>query len=112
MAAQKKQHYVPQFYMKSFANDKGGISILNLSDYSVRNEVPYKSQCSIDYFYGKDGEWENILSRKESEWASVLRKMNAEETITSAEMKSIREFIVYQRQRTEAEDISIPCQEK
>ncbi len=104
MAIQKKQHYVPQFYMKNFANEKGRIFLLQTADYSVRRDIPYKSQCTIDYFYGKDGVVENILSKKEAEWSAVIRKLLNEEAIAEKEICVIREFVIYQRQRTEAED--------
>ena len=49
MPKQKKQHYVPQCLLKNFTN-------------SNRQFVPYSSQCYTNYFYGKDGKWENIIA--------------------------------------------------
>lgn len=32
----------------------------------------YKDQCNDDYFYGKDMEWETILSELESKWSNAF----------------------------------------
>lgn len=50
MSIQKKQHYVPQFYMRNFAAD-GKFNIINMKDSSVKFEIPIKGQCQINNYY-------------------------------------------------------------
>lgn len=51
----KKQHYVPQFYIKNFYNSKGRVDCCFLKDFSV---VPIRSEniCCENYLYEVDKE--------------------------------------------------------
>lgn len=68
MADKKKQHYVPKFYMKNFADSKKNVSVYNLKSKKVIADVPYNSQCYKDYFYGKDHVLEDEFAKKETLW--------------------------------------------
>lgn len=103
MAEQKRQHYVPQFYMKKFSNEKGGVSVYNFKSGKIINKVPYSNQCYKDYFYGEDCKWEKQLGIKESRWATALEKAKNQEILDTNDVKLIKEFALYQRERTYAE---------
>jgi len=98
----KKQHYVPQFYLKYFSNYKKQISILNISNEKIISNVPYMNQCYENYYYGTDEIWERKLSSLEGEWASVLNKINGNTIYypTINEINKIKQFILFQKNRT------------
>lgn len=103
MAEKKRQHYIPQFYMRNFANEKGTFMIYRLSEKDCIGPVPYSSQCYKDYYYGADGLWENRLGEMESNWGAVFKTILERKTLSDADIRLIKQFALYQRQRTFAE---------
>lgn len=100
----RKQHYVPRFYLKRFADQNGKLSVLNIPKEATYADVPYMSQCHKANFYGEDGEWETRLSSMESEWSSVTGKLINREPIAYDDANLVKQFALYQRQRTLAQD--------
>ncbi len=74
MADNKKQHFVPRFYLKSFSVEGKIHSYLVEKDLEIR-ETPYKSHCYEDYFYGKNLTLEKSLGRIESVVGPVLESI-------------------------------------
>lgn len=103
MPEKKKQHYVPQFYMNLFSNSNKEIAVYNINDKSIHYPVPYKSQCYRDYYYGKDGLWEERLCEMENRWSEVVKAIQEQTNLDHQQIKLIKEFALYQRQRTFAE---------
>lgn len=103
MANKKKQHYVPKLYMKSFANKDNKFAVFNIDKRTTYYPVPYEDHCYENYFYGKDQKTENLLSQKESDWRKVLDKTKSKKPLTKNDIELIKEFAVYQKQRTLAE---------
>lgn len=63
MSEYKNQHYVPQFYLRAFSFDGGrNIALFNISRNKVIPAGNIASQCSEDYFYGRDPQAEKALS--------------------------------------------------
>lgn len=110
MQITKRQHYVPRFYMKPFSTinnketkkEKVSISFFNISKDTVKDNVPIKSICAENFFYGKDGVTEKKLAEKEKNWAKLISKINQGEKLTENEVYYIREFMIYQISRTKA----------
>ena len=73
MAEKRKQHFVPQFLIKQFA-EQNLVNVLMLNNGKIIKNVNYKSQCQIKYFYGKQG-LEDVLSKLESEISAVILKL-------------------------------------
>ncbi len=68
----KKQHFVPQFYLRLFSDDDEHINLYNL-DRELRVEgTDIAGQCYKNYFYGKDG-IEQKLSEFEGLSAQLFR---------------------------------------
>lgn len=65
MPEKKKQHYVPQFYMRLFSDENDRFAVFNIGLKKTIYPVPYNHQCYENYYYGKDGVWENRLSDME-----------------------------------------------
>ena len=104
MAEKKKQHYVPKFYLRLFTADNKMLAVQNIATKKILYPVPYDDHCYKDYFYGKDGVWENQLSDMETEWSIVIKKVLNKEVLTALDVESIKKFALYQRQRTLAEE--------
>lgn len=71
----------------------------------IVENVFYENQCYENYFYGDDAIWENKLSQMEAEWKNVIQKINDNSgyTLDRSDEKSLKNFALYQRQRTYAE---------
>ena len=77
MAANKKHHYVPRFYLRHFTTDGRSLSLYNIGRDRVIGNANLKNQCYRDYMYGKDGKQEGNLSVIEGALAELLRRMLA-----------------------------------
>lgn len=83
MADKKRQHYVPRFYMREFADSNKKFSVLNLKTGERIEKVSYSSQCYKDYYYGSDGIWEEQLGEMENKWADVIRSILSYKALTT-----------------------------
>ncbi|MBZ7927074.1 DUF4238 domain-containing protein (plasmid) [Ensifer adhaerens] len=81
MANRKQQHFVPQFMLRHFAADQGHktkprqINLVNISSAKIIVGASLAGQCYRDYFYGKDGVFEESLSQLEGVFSALARKM-------------------------------------
>lgn len=103
MAEKKKQHFVPKSFMKNFADEEKKFSILHVKDGKLYAKIPYKDQCYKNYFYGEDCEWEEKLNIMETQWANVFRNVIEGQKLLDNDKILLKQFAVYQRQRTLAE---------
>ena len=103
MPNNKKHHYVPKFYMKNFADNNEMFYVYNIGADKDCGLVPFKSQCYRDYLYGKDPEFEKKLGAKEQKWSDVLGKIIRSDPLNDKDIYLIKEFAIYQRERTEIE---------
>jgi hypothetical protein len=109
MAEHKKQHYVPQFYLRNFSQDDVHLLCFNLK----RNKsfyVKVKNVCQGKYFYSQNTENEEVFSRLESKFALSIKKILDNEDITSLssdEAMLLLTFISFQQERTKESKISI-----
>ena len=102
MPKQKKQHYVPQSLLKNFSNCNKQFYVFKLLKCSIINHpVPYSSQCYTNYFYGKDGKWENIIANYEATATPIVKKIIEGIDISNYEELIIKNFILFQDLRTE-----------
>lgn len=70
----ERQHYIPKFYLRnfSFCNNKKQIGIYNLLSKFFIQQAKLKTQGYKPYYYGKDGQLENILSEVELDVAPLI----------------------------------------
>lgn len=101
MPQKKKQHYVPQFYLKNFSEDK-----LRINAYLIKSREAKKQSirkiCYEDYFYSKNPNVELLLSHLENKQSQVIKKIiNKEEveTLTIEEALHLFTFISIMRSR-------------
>ncbi len=75
MPQNKRQHFVPRFYLRRFSKDRRSINIWNINRRISICNANLKNQCYGDYFYGKDPIVEQALSTMEGDAAQVLRSI-------------------------------------
>lgn len=80
MVEYKRQHYVPQFYLKYFSLD-GNISLYNL-EYKKSFTLDPISCCSKSYFYSKKPDVEKTFSKLESFDSVILNNIIENKTMT------------------------------
>ena len=101
----RKQHYVPRFYLRLFADNNNKFSVYDFQNSKILPQpVYYATQCYKKYFYGEDGVWENKLSEMEGKWAQSVNKAISGETLSLVDIRLLKEFVLYQRQRTSEEN--------
>ena len=107
----ENHHFVPRFYLRNFA--KKGKKTYLTAFYQFSNELVTDVVCSVEsicyksYYYGEDGQLEHNLALKESVWSQVINNIinkarTEKEEISIADIKSIKEFILYQHSRIPA----------
>lgn len=98
----RNQHFVPRFYLKYFVDAEKKFYRYDFlyNGEQLPSRVFYETQCHRKYFYGEDGILEEKLSNKEGEWASACRKVIAGESLCEADKALLKEFVLYQKQRT------------
>lgn len=89
----KKQHYVPQFFLRQFSwNDK------HLYAYNVKTKKSYcvsiSDVCKGKYFYSDDPEDEKNLAAIESEQAVILKKLSETKDVRSID--NFKELFYFQ----------------
>lgn len=99
MPEKKKQHYVPRFYMKRFADTNGKFYLFNLKTEKNVGLVPFKNQCYVDYFYGKDKTLEEKLSLLEANWDVTFQSL-LESNYTDSNIAIVKDFSIFQLGRT------------
>jgi hypothetical protein len=77
MAINKNQHFVPRGYLRQFTID-GADSAINL--YNIDRDkfvacAPVRSQCSRDYFYGKNPLLEKAIQTMERSYGAAVSKI-------------------------------------
>ena len=81
----KKQHYVPQFYMKKFSSNQKSIGLY------IFNQEKYIENASIKdinlkhYFYGENNANEKLLSELEGKWNTIISEIIKTSTIPKHE---------------------------
>ena len=73
MAAYKRQHYVPQFYLRAFSTDGKSTNLWNMKRNKRVLGAKLRTQCCGSYFYGEDLGLERTLGTIETVAARILR---------------------------------------
>lgn len=105
MPEKKRQHYVPQFYLRRFSIQSEGrnLGIFNLKSNRFILSGSLKEQAARPYFYGTDLRAETILGGVESTAAPVLGRIVKELTLParySTEHLTLVVFTLFQHART------------
>jgi hypothetical protein len=93
----ERQHYIPKFYLRnfSFCNNKKQIGIYNLLSNVFIQKAKLKNQGYKPYYYGKDGQIENILSKVESDVAPLIAKIIATNELPKRQSDDYQELLAF-----------------
>jgi len=95
MPQNKKQHYVPKFYLKRFSKDGKSICLYNIKSKIRIDTANLKNQCYKDYFYGKDLNIEKALGITESAVSTILSKVDCVGILPPPESPACLILILY-----------------
>ncbi|MDE2184645.1 MAG: DUF4238 domain-containing protein [Alphaproteobacteria bacterium] len=75
MPDNKRQHFVPQFYLRNFADDpeRRSIRLFVLRRGLMMPQASIKGQCHRNFYYGADGRLEAAMGELEGEAAKIFR---------------------------------------
>lgn len=102
MSENKKQHYIPRYYLKGFSQDGESLYRYHLDD-KKSSQKGIGNLCQESYFYGKYPEIEKSLKEIENKQAPIIRKLidsQSIETLNSEEYDFLLIFILLQYTRT------------
>lgn len=106
----KKQHYIPQFYLKNFSQDAERLYIYDKSK-GERGEIRHQTTVEVahqNHFYTyrtKNGTKENLedfFCRFEGDAATIIEKVHKSKVITPEEKEKLALFIAFLYTRTPA----------
>ncbi len=103
MPKKKEQHFVPRFYLKRFSLDENRINLHIIEKKKTILSGKLKTQCSKNYFYGKNPVIEDALSKLESDSSNVIRKIVNENKVPkrfTVEHFTLFAFVLFQHSRT------------
>lgn len=70
----KKQHYIPQFYLRSFSdNNQKSIGLYRFEDKKFVSNASIKDIAYRNNFYDNDNSIENVLTNMEGRWNEILK---------------------------------------
>ncbi len=103
MPALKNQHFVPKCLLRPFtiAGNGRSINLYNLRHKQSITNAPIKGQCARNYFYGKDGKIEQMLSAAEGGYSRIMQRIIAGGKEDERDLENLRFFTYLQLLRTE-----------
>lgn len=121
----KKQHYIPQFYLKNFSEDNEHIFIYDRKK-GQKGEVRYQTTIDVaheNHFYtyrtkqGTKNNLEDLFCKIEGDAASAINNVYAKHKITDEEIGQLAIFIGFLHTRVptfkrETEEMSVKATEK
>jgi len=77
----KNQHFIPKFYLRNFSyqGNQNQIGLHNYDSGFTHQTAKLKTQGSRNFFYGKDGKIEDILSDIEGQLATTIKQIILDE---------------------------------
>ena len=94
-------HYVPQFYLKRFGNDKHISAILLNHDFRFVEKASIRDQsCKPNYY--KSSFIERTISLIEREASRLMRNISQRAPLTKADAIFLKQYIAFQKVRTPA----------
>lgn len=103
----RKQHYVPQFYLRNFScnSDQKTVGVFVLDSGTFRGSVPIRDQAYEKYLYGKESKIEDELGKVEGRAAEVIRRILETSALppgSSEDQSVLLTFSILQHERTMA----------
>ncbi len=110
----KKQHFVPQFYLKYFMDARSNIYAFDIvkqkqfvtTTANIAHDRSFYDNKSLEEFIGMEQAIEHALANTEAKWAGFFRKLiatldaNNLSSLTRDDYKQLADFITTQERRT------------
>jgi len=96
----KKQHYIPQFFLKNFSIDNlaKSVYIYDVASQNEKTQIQNRKNiekfCQKKYLYGKDNTIENFLNLRENKQAPIISNIIKHNKILDAYKSIINEVFV------------------
>lgn len=87
MTENKKQHYVPQFYLNNFSYNKH-VYIYDIT-HKRKFNISIKNLCQEKYFYGSDIRLEKSLSTIEGKQSKIMKELIKNISILSFKLEDL-----------------------
>jgi hypothetical protein len=101
MPDKKRQHFVPQHYLRQFRiGESKQVAIATVAPFRFIGVGAIKRQCQEDYFYGKDEPWDDLLTATETDVAPVLVQITGKREFNAEELAVINLMAVILHKRT------------
>lgn len=104
MATNRNQHFVPRCYLRQFTIDGANraINLYNIDREKFIERSPVRSQCSGDYFYGKNPLLERAIQSTENAYGYTIHKiLQPGYFLTDEHRRALKLFWLLQYLRTE-----------
>jgi hypothetical protein len=93
--SKKNHHYVPQFHLRNFSNNKKSIGMFINKKGAYIKEASIKEQAYKKYLYGKTDDIENGLMKIENYVANVIRKIIERQELPSHNSEEYHTLLLY-----------------
>jgi hypothetical protein len=101
----KKQHYIPQFYLRNFSSNKYKVRIFQIKNQEIKLS-PISTTCQERFFYGKDGEFEEFLKGMDDSHSNVINRIVQSKSLLSNSFEDyyfLLQFLLTLHERTRLE---------
>lgn len=68
----EKQHFIPKFYLKRFADNRGFLETIDVKKRQLGSKRPYPSVCYSSYFYAANTGVPDDLSQVIENWLQQI----------------------------------------
>lgn len=81
MSSKKNNHYVPQFHLRQWSNNKKTIMTYNITKDIYVKQAAIKNQASKNYLYGHNNNFEDVMGQIESYASPIYSKIIKNENL-------------------------------
>lgn len=98
----RRQHYVPKFYLRNFSKNSKSVGLYRFKESKMIIDGSINDNLWKEYFYGDDAIVENELAKYEKKWNDIISTIIKTESISDTDSDQIwlRYFMLISSART------------
>lgn len=96
----RRQHYVPKFYLRNFSENSKSIGLYRFKENKMIIDGSINDNLWKEYFYGEDAIVENKLAEYEKKWNDIISTIIKTEIIPDSDRTWLRYFMLISSART------------